>query len=273
MTAKVIADLDFLPALASMARIVLYYYQNMRYALLSDIHGNLAAFEAVLADIETKEIAEIWCLGDIVGYGPDPVECISLLRKQPHVCIAGNHDWAAAGLVDTSEFNDTAAAAVRWTSQQLGKAEIDYLRSLPLRLKLDDFTLVHGSPRNPIWEYMVSVASAQENLTHFETKYCLVGHSHIPLIFQCDQNDCRLARFPENMPLDPSETAEYRLIINPGGVGQPRDGDARASYAIYDSQENVIYHYRVEYDIKATQQKMLQLGLPETLALRLNYGW
>jgi predicted phosphodiesterase len=246
----------------------------MRYALLADIHSNLAAFEAVLADIKSKgAIAAIWCLGDIVGYGPDPVECIQLLRQQPHVCIAGNHDWAAIGRLDTSDFNPTAADAVQWTGQQLGREEIDYLQSLPLSLQQDNFTLVHGSPREPIWEYLVSVEAARDNLAYFQTSHCLVGHSHLPFVFECAQGDCRLGRLPKDSPLDLSKMGECRLIINPGGVGQPRDGDPRASYATYDSQAETIHHYRVEYDIQATQRKMLRYRLPESLALRLSYGW
>jgi diadenosine tetraphosphatase ApaH/serine/threonine PP2A family protein phosphatase len=201
------------------------------------------------------------------------VECIQLLRQQPHVCIAGNHDWAAIGRLDTSDFNPTAADAVQWTGQQLGREEIDYLQSLPLSLQQDNFTLVHGSPREPIWEYLVSVEAARDNLAYFQTSHCLVGHSHLPFVFECAQGDCRLGRLPKDSPLDLSKMGECRLIINPGGVGQPRDGDPRASYAIYDSQAETIHHYRVEYDIQATQRKVLRYRLPESLALRLSYGW
>lgn len=246
----------------------------MRYAILADIHSNLAAFEAVLADIKAKgELTAIWCLGDIVGYGPDPVECIHLLHQQPNVCIAGNHDWAAIGRLDTSEFNPAAAAAVRWTEQQLGVEQIEYLLSLQLGLQKDDFTLVHGSPREPIWEYLISSQDAKDNLPHFQTSYCLVGHSHIPFVFECVEGDCHIRKMSGDSPLDLSEMGECRLIINPGSVGQPRDGNPRASYAIYDSQAETVFHYRVEYDIQATQSKMLRYGLPESLARRLSYGW
>jgi predicted phosphodiesterase len=245
----------------------------MRYALLADIHSNLAAFNAVLSDIKAKgEMTAIWCLGDIVGYGPDPVECIQLLRQQPNACIDGNHDWAAIGRLDISDFNPAAAAAVRWTEHQLGKEEIVYLLSLSLSLQKDNFTLVHGSPREPIWEYLVSSKDAQDNLPHFTTRHCLVGHSHVPLVFECAEGDCHIQKMSADGSLDLSEMGESRLIINPGSVGQPRDGDPRASYMIYDTQADTIWHYRVEYDVQATQRKMLRYGLPESLSRRLSFG-
>ena len=147
----------------------------MRYAIVADIHANLAAFTAVLEDIEHRgEVAEIWCLGDIVGYGPDPHQCIELLRQHTQVCVAGNHDWAAVGKINTADFNPDAAAACCWTAQQLNPGDIQYLESLPLVIQKDDFTLVHGSPREPIWEYLVSSRGAEENSAYFETQFCLV---------------------------------------------------------------------------------------------------
>ncbi len=245
----------------------------MRYAFLADIHSNLAAFEAVLADIKANgEVAAIWCLGDIVGYGPDPVECIRLLRKHPNSCVAGNHDWAAIGRLDTSDFNPAARAAVQWTGQQLGKEEKEYLLSLPISLQKDNFTLVHGSPREPIWEYLLFAEDAKDNLPFLQTRCCLVGHSHTPFVFACNDDECHVIRLTENNPLDLKELGEYHLFINPGGVGQPRDGDPRASYILYDEQAQTICPHRVEYDIEATQNKMLQYKLPESLALRLSYG-
>jgi diadenosine tetraphosphatase ApaH/serine/threonine PP2A family protein phosphatase len=243
--------------------------EEMRYAILADIHGNLAAFKAVLQDIEERGgVEEIWCLGDIVGYGPDPSECISLLRRYPHLCVAGNHDWAAIGRVSISDFNPDAAEACRWTARQLSSEEVKYLDNLPLILNRDDFTLVHGSPREPIWEYVLSTSSAQENLHYFQTMFCLIGHSHVPLVFEDVGRRCRLSELPAELRL-----GENRMIINPGGVGQPRDGDPRAAYAIYDEGDRTIYHYRIPYDIAATQEKMVGEGLPVFLATRLSYGW
>jgi len=244
----------------------------MRYAILADIHSNLAAFQAVLQDLERRGgVEEIWCLGDIVGYGPDPTECIKLLRQHRHLCIAGNHDWSAIGKIDTTDFNPDAAAASHWTARQLSPEDIDYLHNLPLILVRDDFTLAHGSPREPIWEYILSTESAKANFAYFDTRFCIVGHSHVPLIFELDQNDfCRLRQLPSELLLGQEKN---RLIINFGGVGQPRDGDPRASYAIFDNSEGIIYHYRIEYDISLTQGKMTKAGLPPRLAARLSYGW
>ncbi|MBM3118850.1 MAG: metallophosphoesterase family protein [Chloroflexi bacterium] len=243
----------------------------MRYAILGDIHSNLAAFEAVLRDVESRGgFDKIWCLGDVVGYGPDPHECIELLCQYDHICVAGNHDWAAISKMDTTDFNPVAARACHWTAQQLTPEDIDYLQNLPLNFCQDDFTLVHGSPREPIWEYLLGSEAAQDNFAYFETAYCLVGHSHVPLIFEFFEGVAIYRVFPEEngLPL-----GENRLIINPGGVGQPRDGDPRASYAIYDTDNQTVYHYRVEYDIAATQKKMTEYGLPLPLIVRLGQGW
>jgi len=240
----------------------------MRYAILADIHGNLAAFQAVLRDVEERGGAEeLWCLGDIVGYGPDPGECIALLRQLPHLCVAGNHDWAAIGRVDISDFNPDAAQACRWTATQLTPEDVRYLENLPLTLSRDDFTIVHGSPREPIWEYVLSTQSARANFGYFETRFCLIGHSHVPMVFEHIGETCLLDELATELKL-----RENRLIINPGGVGQPRDGDPRAAYAIYDDRDKTIYHYRVAYDIEATQERMVMRGLPNFLVMRLNYG-
>ena len=244
----------------------------MRHAIVADIHSNLAAFQTVLEDLEKRGGAEeIWCLGDVVGYGPDPKECIELLRQYRHLCIAGNHDLAAIGKLDTAYFNPEAAAATHWTAEQLSPEDVDYLQNLPFTLKQGDFTLVHGSPREPIWEYVLSMQTANINFQHFDTKFCLVGHSHVPLIFDLDQNGASLLhQLPDELSL---KKEEKRLIINCGGVGQPRDGDPRTSYAIFDDDQGILYHYRIEYDISATQQKMKRVGLPSRLIDRLNYGW
>jgi diadenosine tetraphosphatase ApaH/serine/threonine PP2A family protein phosphatase len=241
----------------------------MRYAILADIHGNLDAFEAVLRDIDEKGGAdELWCLGDVVGYGPDPAECIALLRRHPHICVAGNHDWAAIGKIDISDFNPHAAAACRWTSGRLADGDVAYLENLPLRLERGDFTIVHGSPREPIWEYVMSVHEAEANFDCFATSYCLIGHSHVPAVFELSDDSCSIGEMKTLLKL-----GEHRLIVNCGSVGQPRDGDPRASYAIYDAVEQVIYHNRVQYDVACVQQRMVSLGLPQFLAERLGHGW
>lgn len=242
----------------------------MRIAILSDIHSNLAAFQAVLRHIESKGKPDrVWCLGDVVGYGPDPHECISLLQQYDPVCVAGNHDLAAVGGISTADFNAAAARANRWTAQQLTEDDRDFLQYLPLTLNDGPFTLVHGSPREPIWEYLFTAHAAQENFPVFATAYCLVGHTHVPVVFEYSDNSIITRDFPVN---EPFPLGSSRLIINPGGVGQPRDRDPRASYAIYESDENALYHYRVEYDIRQTQEKMELAGLPEFLILRLSTG-
>ncbi len=243
----------------------------MRYAIVADIHANLAAFTAVLDNIESRGgVEEVWCLGDVVGYGPDPHQCIELLRQHNHVCVAGNHDWAAIGKINTNEFNPDAAAACHWTAQQLSSADMEYIENLPLVIEDGDFTLVHGSPREPIWEYLVSASVAKESFAHFKTRFCLVGHSHVPLVFRYSETGvCSFRPFSPGIGL---VLGRSRLIINPGGVGQPRDGDPRASYAIYDSETRTVKLHRVPYDISATQAKMAKCGLPIRLVTRLSSG-
>ena len=243
----------------------------MQYAIIADIHANLSAFTAVLDDIEQRGgVEEVWCLGDVVGYGPDPHQCIELLRQYNHVCVAGNHDWAAIGKIATSEFNPDAAAACHWTAQQLSPEDVAYLDSLPLVINKGDFTLVHGSPREPIWEYLLSTSQAKENFTYFQSQFCLVGHSHVPLVFKYSETGaCSASPLSADIKL---VLGKERLIINPGGVGQPRDGDPRASYAIYDSEARTVRLYRIPYDIDATQVRMVKQGLPMRLVARLNYG-
>lgn len=244
----------------------------MLYAVVADIHGNMAAFVAVLEDMKKRGgVEEIWCLGDVVGYGPDPHECVQLLRQHAHCCVAGNHDWAAIEKIDTFDFNPAAAEAASWTASQLTPEDVDYLENLRLAERRGDFTLVHGSPRDPIWEYLISVQAARTSFDWFTTRHCLVGHSHIPLLFEHlgQTGICQYSQLHAELSL---ETVPGRLIINPGAVGQPRDGDPRASYALFDSEKMIIFHHRVAYDIASTQRKMMSLGLPPPLATRLSSG-
>ena len=244
----------------------------MRYTIIADIHANLEAFTAVLEDInERGGVDEVWCLGDVVGYGPDPHRCIELLRQQNHVCVAGNHDWGAIGKLPAAHFNPDAAAAIRCTTGQLTPEDVEYITNLPLVVEKDDFTMVHGSPREPVREYLRSTSNARENFSYFKSKYCLAGHVHEPMVFRyADTGECSSSRFSPDIRLVLSKS---RLIINPGGVGQPRDGDPRASYAIGDSDASTIRLYRVAYDISTTQSKMVKQGLPMRLVSRLKYGF
>ena len=242
---------------------------RMRYAILGDIHSNLTALEAVLADIEKQGgLDEIWCLGDTVGYGPDPHECLEIVRTRCSLCIAGNHDMAAIGKLDTTIFNQDAAKAARWTSLQLNEQETRFLASLPQSIEKDDFTLAHGSPRSPIWEYVISAQEAEENLKHFKTRFCLIGHSHMAMFFEC----LELCSLQIAEPGTSLKMVDKRYIINPGGVGQPRDGDPRAAYAIYDSHKASLVFQRVSYDIAAVQTRMQKAELPLWLIERLAYG-
>lgn len=415
----------------------------MRYAIFTDIHANLEALETVLAKIDelNKEdpIDQIWFLGDLVGYGPNPNECIETLRQRTDVIIAGNHDWAAVGKLDLEDFSAAARISAEWTAKELTEEHREFLRNLPERLEIGECTLVHGSPYGPLWEYLTSEVLAERSFQHFDSRFCLVGHTHIPVIFQQpytlnnepteklnplaeeetqnQQETSEMAAViltsqkaeaaenahlegehtpgaqekdltapaalavsaPENeqeppepseeealsqqeddaeseepleaqetqAPADESQLAadenaengnaeaknnglvayeitdkttpeddiqnaedrlnneieellellglsqsmiqvtnemivppegpweapeRYRAIINPGGVGQPRDGDPRAAFMIYDSERHAFHFYRIPYPFEKTQEKITQAGLPQYLAVRLAYG-
>ena len=243
----------------------------MRVVIVADIHSNLEAFEAVLAHAAAHgAVDRLWCLGDVVGYAADPSACIALLRQYPHAAVAGNHDLAAVGQLPTDDFNAAAAWAAAWTARQLSAEERQYLSSLPFVAVEGDFTLVHGSLRSPEWEYLLSAAAAAEHLRLQETPYGLVGHSHIPFVaFEREGSMAAMAALEDGAIL---ELGEERLVVNPGGVGQPRDGDPRASYAAHDFEARTLTLHRVEYDIERTQRKILGAGLPGRLAERLAHG-
>jgi predicted phosphodiesterase len=260
----------------------LVYYGQMRYAIIADIHANLAALTAVLKDIDEKsDIDEIWCLGDIVGYGPEPTECIRLIQERNIVSISGNHDLGVTGQLEMEFFNPAAAAACRWTAEKLNPVDIRYLADLPKTLKKGQFTLAHGSPREPSTEYILTTAIAERNFEHFDTQYCLVGHTHVPVAYKQEA----AAAMPEVIPVVTAVVTavnlvpeigfimiEHRIIINPGAVGQPRDGDPRASYGIYDSEGQIFHLHRIQYDVRTTQDKMVASGLPIQLVVRLEEG-
>ena len=242
----------------------------MRALIVSDVHSNLEAFQSVIDDAQRRNgFDQIWSLGDLVGYGPDPGECIEILRRHDSIGVSGNHDLAAIGKLSVEAFNMYASMAALWTTEQLTREQAGYLEGLPLKIERDDFTGVHGSPRDPVWEYVVTPAAAMASFLHFDTTRCLVGHSHIPFICRPQEDSAVFLEFPLDTPVS---LGSERMIINPGSVGQPRDGDPRASYAIYDSEEGVVYHHRAEYDIPKTQEKMSERGLPKYLAERLPLG-
>ncbi len=245
----------------------------MRYLVISDIHANLAAFEAVLND--AGDVDGVWCLGDMVGYGPNPNECIACLRKTRHVCLAGNHDWAVLGKLDLRGFNLDARRANEWTQHALNPAARNYLQGLaPQRVELGKYTLVHGSPRQPIWEYVLDPLTAELNFPLFNTSVCFVGHTHIPIVFHlpadADDNHLCEVRLPSyDQAIDVSAG---RWIVNPGSVGQPRDGNPHAAYGVLDPDANTFEYRRVEYDVAATQECMREANLPLRLIERLAAG-
>lgn len=244
--------------------------QQMRVLILSDIHANLTALEAVLAEAGTCDA--VWCLGDLVGYGPDPNDCIELVRALPNLlCLIGNHDQATLGNISLTRFTRDARETAAWTSQVLTLENAAFLRSLPAKITTGAFTLAHGSPRQPVWEYVLDQHAADRNFEFFETDFCLVGHSHLPLMFRRGSDDTHALPIPlrwgEGNALSP------RMIINPGSVGQPRDMDPRSAYAMLDTESLVWEPRRVSYDIAQVQLRILRAGLPERQALRLIAGW
>ncbi|HZD10968.1 MAG TPA: metallophosphoesterase family protein [Candidatus Binatia bacterium] len=242
----------------------------MRYLVISDIHANLEAFKAVLQDAQGQWDC-IWCLGDIVGYGPNPNECMALLREHNHLSLSGNHDWAVLGKLDIESFNAEARTAIRWTQGAINDETRQYLSQLPPSAVDDPFTLVHASPRQPVWEYILDERTAAQNLAYFDTPYCLVGHSHVPLLFaKVSPDRCRLSPPAYGEPIT---LGEQRLIINPGSVGQPRDSDPRAAYGLLDSESMTWEHHRIAYDVAETQGKMRENGMPYRLVARLQVGW
>jgi diadenosine tetraphosphatase ApaH/serine/threonine PP2A family protein phosphatase len=243
----------------------------MRILIISDIHANLTAFETVLGDAK-NQWEYVWCLGDVVGYGPDPNECVELLRTLPHLCLAGNHDWAALGRLDIRTFNPDARKAVTWTRETLTKDNVDYLDALPTTIVIGNYTLAHGSPREPVWEYILEPLIAALNFPHFETPYCLVGHTHQPVIYeQLNEEGDTHAIAPTYR--QPRLLNGKRQIINPGSVGQPRDANPDAAYAILDVDTNIWEHRRIPYDVSAVQKRMRTTGMPERLVTRLEHGW
>ena len=216
----------------------------------------------------------IWCLGDLVGYGPDPNACVDVIRGFDHATVAGNHDWVAAGRRSAAGFNPNAAFAAEWTAAQLRPETQQFLRALAETVVESDFTLVHGSPRAPTEEYLFRASEARANLPHFGTPYCLVGHTHVPCAFIAatgksvrDVYGIRLGP-EEPLPLD----GKVRMIINPGSVGQPRDNNPAAAFGIYDSNSREFQLHRVAYDFTITQQKMREANLPQPLIERLALG-
>ena len=243
----------------------------MRILVISDVHANYTALEAVLKHAGTVD--ETWCLGDMVGYGPDPNAVVEQIREIPNLtCILGNHDMAVIGKIPFEAFNGDARRTLEYHERVLTADNMNYLRSLPHNLKVrGEVSIVHGSPRDSVWEYILNTLSARLNFDHFTTPWCFVGHSHLQCMFQLDTRNDRVNLFPirsgDRVPLQP------RAILNPGSVGQPRDRDARAAYAIYDSETHIWEPRRVMYNIPEVQQRIREAHLPEKHAIRIAEGW
>lgn len=244
----------------------------MRWAIFSDIHGNLEALQAVLADIEKQapEAGKL-CLGDVVGYGASPNECIELVRRCGAEALLGNHDQVAAGLTAGEEFNEAAQEAIFWTRDRLTPDSRDWLRALPWDTAKETFRAVHSAPRDPgQFDYILSPHDALLQFRHFTEQDCFFGHSHYPGLFM------DLGDGAESLALDPNKPLtlhpRFRYLINVGSVGQPRDNDPRAGWLLYDAATRVVTLRRVEYDVQGAQRKILQAGLPAFLAFRLEVG-
>ena len=243
----------------------------MRILIISDIHSNLVALETVLHAAGSYD--ELWCLGDTIGYGPRPNECINLMRSHGKVVISGNHDLACLEKIDLSDFNPDARTANRWNGQQLSAENRAWLEPLSAMRKInDEFSIAHGSPREPIWEYLLTPDQARENFPYFETHVCFIGHSHVQLGFRLN-TDGRCERFlPDHNGHTVELKPERRFLLNPGSVGQPRDQDPRAAYAILDTSQGTVSFYRTEYEIAKTQKQMREAHLPHALIRRLDFG-
>jgi diadenosine tetraphosphatase ApaH/serine/threonine PP2A family protein phosphatase len=241
----------------------------MRVAIVSDIHGNLHALEAVLTALEQEAPDEVWCLGDLVGYGARPNECCAAIEERASVCLAGNHDLAVRGTLDLMEFSGDAGTAARWSRDVLTAESLAFLESLESQATRADVALFHASARDPVWEYVLSDRVAIASLEATEEPIVLVGHSHVALHVQLAGDGFTGALSPAGTEVD---LADARTLLNPGSVGQPRDGDPRAAYLLLDLDARTASFRRVEYDVARTQAEIRAAGLPETLAARLQVG-
>jgi len=240
----------------------------MRYAILSDIHGNLPALKAVLKDCIHQKVETFLCAGDIIGYGAYPHECIDIVRQVTSVCVGGNHDWAAAGRLDASYFTEDGKAAIAWTRARMSLDEIQYLTSLSLTERHEDFEIAHGSILNPSqFVYLDDVIKASEVFPLMQSAVCFVGHTHTPQVF-IFHNDQVTFSLSDTIEMD----SDCKYLINVGSVGQPRDGNPLASYCLYDTDFKIIQIKRQSYDIQAAQTKIIESGLPSSLAKRLAEG-
>jgi predicted phosphodiesterase len=242
----------------------------MKVAIVSDIHSNRHAFEAVLAEVAAEDVQEIWCLGDLVGYGADPNACVLLAREHTDVCLAGNHDLAVTGEIPLDEFSRGAGLAARWTQEVISADNLAYLATLPTSASEGPVGLYHASPRDPVWEYVLSALLAELCLDAQEHRVCLVGHSHVALSFMRATGEAATgeARRADTVV----DIADGEWILNPGSVGQPRDGDRRAAWMLLDLDNWTATYRRTEYDVAGAAAAIRRARLPDSLAERLEYG-
>lgn len=239
----------------------------MRYAIISDIHSNLVALQNALDSIKTARVDTIICLGDVVGYGPRPNECVELVKDQCEVCLMGNHDHAVLGLTDINYFNQYARESVLWTQRTISPENKSFLKGLPFKHEVNDALFVHSTPIKPEdWDYIFSENDARHHLDSISQNLVFIGHSHIPVVFPYNHPSF----FEEKFQLD---FDKERYIINVGSIGQPRNEDPRSCFVIYDDQEQSIDYVRLEYDVKKTFQDIIEKKLSPFLAIRLLHGF
>ena len=242
----------------------------MKLAFISDIHANLEALEAVLKDIDKNKVDEIFCLGDVVGYGANPNECVEVVSKRCKGVLLGNHDAVATNLLTTQHFNVHARIAIEWTTETLSTANRSFLAALPVAKTTDILTMVHATPYEPgMWYYITSLEEAAFNFQFFDTKICLVGHTHIPMIIALDNEEIYVH---QEKQISFKDKDDMRILINIGSVGQPRDRNPQSSYGILDTEEKLFSLHRVQYDIHKTQSKMKKIKMPDFLVNRLAEG-
>jgi diadenosine tetraphosphatase ApaH/serine/threonine PP2A family protein phosphatase len=245
----------------------------VRVAVITDIHANLPAFEAVLASAEKRRVEEIWCLGDVVGYGVEPDACAQLVRERCAVCLVGNHDLAVLGALDIGSFSESAAVAVEWTRTNVAAATLEFLRDLEPCGEREGIGLFHASPRDPVWEYVLSGEQADAGMDANSQRIGLIGHSHVALFFSrrdgAGAEDTRGAQASDGALLD---LGEGSWLVNPGSAGQPRDGDPRAAWLELETTAQTAFFHRVAYDVEKAAEPILAAGLPSRLADRLYTG-
>jgi predicted phosphodiesterase len=242
----------------------------MRAAICTDIHGNRHAFEAVIEAAEDDGADELWCLGDLVGYGAEPDACVALARERCTICLAGNHDLAVVGTLSLEEFSRGAALAARWTQEVIGEPTREFLLSLAPQGSAEGIGLFHASPRDPVWEYVLSGLTAELCFDATDFRVSMIGHSHVALSFERPEGEPASGTTRrDGTELDLS-SGEW--LVNPGSTGQPRDGDPRAAWLMVDTEAQIAVYRRAEYDIAGAQAAIRAARLPDSLAERLQYG-